>query len=183
MEDIYHIEGKETLAPAKLLAVERALRELRDKRTIEASLSRLPPLPDFEDADFLLPKHPDYNKYLPLHNRRNNLAPSLRIICKSTRAVAESIKWIVSCDLELALRSGGHCFEGFSQTEGVVIDLRRMDLVVVDPIAETVTVGAGADLGMVYRKVAASGFAFAAGSCPTVGVAGHTLGGLSLIHI
>jgi FAD/FMN-containing dehydrogenase len=39
------------------------------------------------------------------------------------------------------------------------------------------TIGAGAALGAAYTAVATHGLALAAGSCPTVGISGHTLGG------
>src|SRR5262249_36489287 len=41
----------------------------------------------------------------------------------------------------------------------------------------TVTVGAGADLFQIYQALAAKGLALQAGSCPTVGISGHILGG------
>jgi FAD/FMN-containing dehydrogenase len=40
-----------------------------------------------------------------------------------------------------------------------------------------VTVGAGASLGVIYKAVWPHNLAFAAGSCPTVGISGHALGG------
>jgi FAD/FMN-containing dehydrogenase len=46
----------------------------------------------------------------------------------------------------------------------------------IDP-AGTAVVGAGARLVDVYAAVAARGRALPAGSCPTVGIAGLTLGG------
>src|SRR5262249_56038163 len=47
----------------------------------------------------------------------------------------------------------------------------------VDRRGDSVTVGAGAALGDIYKKIGAKGFAIPAGSCPTVGVSGHVLGG------
>lgn len=137
----------------------------------------LPPLPSFPDATFLRPQDSGYPTYLPLHNKRNDIAPALRILCTSTQAVSDSIKWVRDNDLPFALRCGGHCYEGFSQSNGVVIDIRKMGLTTVNAADSTVTVSAGANLGKVYKAVAAQGFVFAGGSCPTVGVAGHTLGG------
>jgi FAD/FMN-containing dehydrogenase len=133
--------------------------------------------PNIPNARLLLPGDAEYVKYLPLHNRRNSLQPSRRILCSSTQAVADSINWVRGNGLQLAVRSGGHCYEGFSQSPGVVIDTRGMGLVTVDAAAKTVSVSAGASLGKIYKAVAAQGFAFAGGSCPTVGVAGHVLGG------
>src|SRR6185312_11681042 len=67
--------------------------------------------------------------------------------------------------------------EGFSESDSVVIDTRSMNAINIDTTDETVTIGAGATLGKIYRSIAARGYALSAGSCPTVGVAGHVLGG------
>jgi FAD/FMN-containing dehydrogenase len=149
------------------------------QQPVVRSRSAFPTLatPAIPNARFLKPGDADYATFLPLHNKRNSLQPAIRIICSSTQAVADSVNWVRGNGLQLALRSGGHCYEGFSQSPGVVIDVRGMGLVTVDTAGETVSVSAGANLGKVYRAVAEKGFAFAAGSCPTVGVPGHTLGG------
>jgi FAD/FMN-containing dehydrogenase len=159
-------------------------RKLRHQAVAEAtappvarSLVSLPPLPSIAGATMMMPSHPSYSSFLPLHNKRNNVRPALRIVCTSTQAVADSVNWVRNNNLPLALRSGGHCYEGFSQSDGVVIDIRRMGLVTVDAPNESVTVSAGASLAKIYYAVDAAGFAFVGGSCPTVGIAGHTLGG------
>jgi FAD/FMN-containing dehydrogenase len=79
--------------------------------------------------------------------------------------------------LRLAARSGGHSYAGYSSPDkGLVVDLRAMKSVVVNPDGTTV-VGAGARLFDVYSAVAAAGRCLPAGSCPSVGVSGLTLGG------
>jgi FAD/FMN-containing dehydrogenase len=75
----------------------------------------------------------------------------------------------------IALRSGGHSFEGRSSTTGVVIDVSGMNEVSVS--GGTVRVGAGARLGAVYDALADRGLTIAAGCGPTVGIAGLALGG------
>lgn len=145
------------------------------------ALVALPPLPSIPGATMVTASHPDYAALNVLHNKRNYAQPpappALRIMCTSTAAVAAGVNWVRNNNLPLALRSGGHCYEGFSRSDGVVIDVRRMGLVTVDAAGATVTVSAGASLWKIYSAVAAQGFAFAGGSCPTVGIAGHALGG------
>ena len=172
MESPYYIVGERVRKPAAKEAGAGGAKTLASP-----SAAALPPLPTIADAVFLRPQDADYAKFLPLHNRRNNAQPALRVMCASTQAVADSLKWIRDHKLPFALRSGGHCYEGFSQSAGVVVDIRGMGLVTIDAAQKIATVSAGASLGKVYRAVAAAGFALAAGSCPTVGVAGHTLGG------
>jgi FAD binding domain/Berberine and berberine like len=148
---------------------------------VSKALTPLPPLPVIAGATMVTPSHPDYAALNILHNKRNYIQPpvqpALRIVCTSTQAVADSVNWVRNNGLALAVRSGGHCYEGFSQSSGVVIDVRKMGLVTVDAASQTVQVSAGASLWKIYGAVAAAGFAFAGGSCPTVGIAGHALGG------
>jgi FAD/FMN-containing dehydrogenase len=79
--------------------------------------------------------------------------------------------------LSFAIRCGGHSYEGFSQSQDVVIDLRGLQDINVDTAAGIVTVGAGVSLFDIYQELANEGYAFPAGSCPTVGIAGHVTGG------
>lgn len=137
----------------------------------------LPPLPTIPDVELLTPDSPQYEKYLPAYNLRTTLRPALRALCKTEQSVAAMLDWVRQNGLPFALRSGGHSFEGFSQSVSVVIDTRKIQDVILDASRQTVTVGSGASLGTVYKALKGTGFAFAAGSCPTVGVAGHALGG------
>ncbi len=145
-------------------------------RRAQAALPALPNLPP-GDALLLRPGDSHFAEYQPAANARTMLTPELRALCKTNSAVAVMIDWCRSNSLPFALRSGGHCYEGLSQSSSVVIDTRMINAITVDAVAKTAAVGAGASLGEVYRIVAARGLALPAGSCPTVGVAGHVLGG------
>jgi FAD/FMN-containing dehydrogenase len=139
----------------------------------------LPPLPDLPASDvlFLKPSDAQYADYLPAANTRTQLSPALRAVCKTEHAVAVMVDWVRTNGLGFAVRCGGHSYEGFSQSSDVVIDLRGLAAIAVDKAAATVTVGAGASLFHIYQAVAAQGLALQAGSCPTVGISGHILGG------
>ena len=77
----------------------------------------------------------------------------------------------------VAARSGGHSYAGYSTPDqGLVIDLGRMARVEVRPDG-TAVLGAGTRTIDVYAALAAKGRALPAGSCPSVGIAGLTLGG------
>ena len=143
------------------------------------SLAALPPLPNLPASDALLltPADPQYADYLPAANLRTELAPALRAVCKTENAVAVMTDWVRSNSLSFAVRCGGHSYEIFSQSTDVVIDLRGMQDITVDTSAGLVTAGAGVSLYDVYQELANVGYAFPAGSCPTVGIAGHSLGG------
>lgn len=77
----------------------------------------------------------------------------------------------------LAARAGGHSYAGFSTPDnGVVVDLSALKGITVRGDG-TAVVGAGVKLLDLYSALAAHGRALPAGSCPSVGVAGSTLGG------
>ena len=139
----------------------------------------LPPLPNLPASDvvFLRPSDAHYADYLPAANKRTQLSPALRAVCKTAHAVAVLVDWVRSNDLGFAVRCGGHSYEGFSQSRDVVIDLRGVSASTVDNTAGTVTIGSGASLFHIYQALAAQGLALQAGSCPTVGISGHILGG------
>jgi FAD/FMN-containing dehydrogenase len=77
--------------------------------------------------------------------------------------------------LPVAVRAGGHSFDGQSSTTGVLIDLAPMNRIEVED--GRLRVGAGARLGEVYDELAAHGLTIPAGCGATVGIAGLTLGG------
>ncbi|AWZ15128.1 FAD-binding oxidoreductase [Streptomyces sp. ICC1] len=73
-------------------------------------------------------------------------------------------------------RGGGHGYAGWSTREGgLVIDAGAM--AEVSASGTDVRIGAGARLGEVNAALAARGLAVPAGLCPSVGIAGLTLGG------
>ncbi|WP_326568177.1 FAD-binding oxidoreductase [Amycolatopsis rhabdoformis] len=78
--------------------------------------------------------------------------------------------------LPIAARSGGHSYAGYSTPDGgLIVDVGALSQVQVQ--GEQVVIGAGARLGDVYAALAKAGRCLPAGSCPTVGIAGLTLGG------
>jgi FAD/FMN-containing dehydrogenase len=92
--------------------------------------------------------------------------------------VATAVKWGVAHGVPLRARSGGHSYAGYSTLSGgMVLDLRNLRGISVDTHARTATIGAGAQLIDVYAALAAHGLTIPAGSCPSVGIAGHALGG------
>ncbi len=141
-----------------------------------AALPKLPSLPPTE-ALLLLPTDSRFARYQPAYNRRTMLRPQLRALCKTPKSVSVMVDWARTNKVPFALRSGGHGYEGFSQSASVVIDTRLMSKVTIDTAGGTATVGAGAALGDIYKQIGAKGLAIPAGSCPTVGVSGHVLGG------
>lgn len=101
--------------------------------------------------------------------------------CESASDVQRCIAFARAHDVEVAARSGGHSYAGYSSCPGLVIDVSQLQGISTGaatsqghPIA---TVGAGATLIDVYSQLAAQGLLLPGGSCPTVGIAGLALGG------
>ena len=79
---------------------------------------------------------------------------------------------------ELAIRSGGHSAKGDSTTEGgLVIDLRDMNKIDVDPVAKTVWAETGLTAAEVSAAANEHGLAIGFGDTGSVGIGGITTGG------
>lgn len=125
----------------------------------------------------LLPGQPNYDRYNAAFNLRTQLNPQVRVVASSPQAVQNALVWAQKNDIAFAIRSGGHSYEGFSQSRQLVIDTRGLNGLDLSDDKKSISVGAGVALGEVYTKLAASHLAIPAGSCFPVGVSGHTLGG------
>jgi FAD binding domain len=103
-----------------------------------AASAPLPALPNLPSSDvlFLRPSDPHYADYLPAANKRKQLSPALRAVCKTEHAVAIMVDWARTNQLSFAVRCGGHSYEGFSQSVDVVIDVRGLNTIKVDKTAD-----------------------------------------------
>jgi FAD/FMN-containing dehydrogenase len=126
-----------------------------------------------------LPSDAAYDRVRLTQNPRYDDERPLAVLsAASATDVATAIRFAQDHGVPIALRSGGHSYPGWSgggSPRALVIDVRPMHRVVLD--GTRATIGAGAALAHVYDGVSARGRAIAAGSCPTVGIAGLTLGG------
>jgi hypothetical protein len=124
------------------------------------------------------PSNPTYGVDRLLYNSKfTDLYPRAIAYCASADDVARCVAFVASHDVKLAARSGGHSYAGYSSCDGLVIDVSRLASVTVDTAANTAEVGAGAQLIDVYNEIGSHNRLLPGGSCPTVGIAGLTLGG------
>jgi FAD/FMN-containing dehydrogenase len=124
------------------------------------------------------PGEPGYNRDRELFDPRFDVVhPAAIAFCRSAADVQQSIRFARQHGLAFAARSGGHSYAGYSTTDGLVCDVKGLSTITVDTGVKRATVGAGAHLIDVYATLAQHGMVLPGGSCPTVGIAGLTLGG------
>ncbi|TMM10153.1 MAG: FAD-binding oxidoreductase [Actinobacteria bacterium] len=140
--------------------------------------SALRALADGMDGRVVAPGDPRYGQASQLFDPRFDDARPLAVAeCLSSSDVERAVRWATAHGIRPIPRSGGHSYAGYSTGDGLVIDVTGLNRVSIDRNRKTATIGAGSRLIDVYSALSAHGVAIPAGSCPTVGVAGLTLGG------
>lgn len=105
----------------------------------------------------------------------DEILPQAVVGCASVRDVRTAVGFAAAHDLPLAIRGGGHSFADFCSTDGLLLDLSRMDRITGG--AQAVTVGPGVRIKALADHLAGLGRLVPVGWCPTVGVIGAVLGG------
>jgi len=124
------------------------------------------------------PQSADYASLRQVFNRAFDRHPALIARCANAQDVVRALVFARERGLTIAVRGGGHNRAGLSVCDGgVVIDLARMHGVNVDAAKRLARVGAGALTIQVDTATQRLGLATTLAGCPTVGVAGLTLGG------
>lgn len=124
------------------------------------------------------PGDPGYGRASRLYNPRfDGTSPRAVAYPESRADVRRAVLWARDNDVSIVARNGGHSYGGYSVDDGLVTDLTRMKRIEVDAAVGTARIGAGSLLIDVYAALARRGVTIPAGSCPTVGVTGLTLGG------
>ena len=122
--------------------------------------------------------NPGYDEARSLYNGMIDKHPLLIAQCADSGDVIAAVNFGREHNLPIAIRGGGHNGPGLgSVDDGLVIDLRNMKGVRVDPKARTVRVGPGCTTGDVDHATHAFGQAVPFGIISTTGVAGLTLSG------
>ncbi|MCB5181801.1 FAD-binding oxidoreductase [Streptomyces antimicrobicus] len=129
------------------------------------------------DGAVVLPGDADYAEARQLHQPRYDaVAPGAVAYPAHERDVAVCLAFARRTGVPLVPRGGGHGYAGWATGTGLVVDTGALAAVAADGDG-AVRVGAGARLGDVNASLAARGIAVPTGLCPSVGIAGLTLGG------
>ena len=121
---------------------------------------------------------PGYDDARSVFNAGIDRRPALIARCTGVADVMAALALAREHDLEISVRGGGHGVAGHAVLDGgLMIDLRPMNRVRVDPERRTAWCGGGANWGELDRETQAFGLAVTGGRMADTGVGGLTLGG------
>ena len=128
------------------------------------------------DGKVVLPGSGEYESSYPTFIKRfDHIRPAGLVIAENEADVVEAVRFAKRYGIHVVARSGGHSFGGYSTTEGMVIDLKR--LAAVQVADQRASIGGGALIIDAQAALQEHGLGLPTGSCPTVGLAGLALGG------
>lgn len=121
-----------------------------------------------------------YQSAISIDNGRVRRSPFLVVAPMSTEDIANTVKYCRAHHIRLTTKSGGHSAAGYClNSEGVVLDLSKMNMIQPLEGGEILSVGSGTRWIQVYDHVQQNhGDKIPiGGGCAGVGVAGFLLGG------
>ncbi|KMS73388.1 FAD-binding protein [Streptomyces viridochromogenes] len=129
-------------------------------------------------GDVFAPGDFGYDDARVVFNAMIDRRPAVIAQCVDEDDVVRAVRFARDLDLHIAVRGGGHSVAGMALNDnGLVIDLRHMRAVTVDPAAEAVRVAGGATMSDLDRATQVYGLATTGGRASTTGVGGFVLGG------
>jgi FAD/FMN-containing dehydrogenase len=135
-------------------------------------------LRDRMSGPVLTPQDGQYDEARILWNGAIDRRPAVIAQPHSASDVSAAVLFAREHELEIAVRGGAHSTPGLSSVDdGLVVDLRFMRDVTVDPAARRARVGGGATLGDKDAATLAHGLASTGGIVSHTGVGGITLVG------
>ena len=81
-----------------------------------------------------MPRDKRFARYEAASESTHHVAAETARTVRDAGAVAAMLEWLRFHRIPFALRSGGHCFEGFSESKSVVIDTRLMNVGEIDAL-------------------------------------------------
>jgi FAD/FMN-containing dehydrogenase len=129
-------------------------------------------------GSLVLPSDTAYATDKLLFNEQfDGINPAAIAFCASPSDVQRCVGFARAHGVPVAARSGGHSYGGYSLSAGLVVDVTQIATIAVGTGGTGARIGAGARLIDIYTTLGNAGVLLPGGSCPTVGIAGLTLGG------
>ncbi|MET9088188.1 FAD-binding oxidoreductase [Streptomyces sp. NPDC004237] len=129
-------------------------------------------------GDVFAPGDPGYDNARGVFNGMIDRHPAVIAQCADDSDVVRAVRFGRELDLKVAVRGGGHSVAGWATADGaLVVDLRRMHEVTVDPAAEAVRVQGGVTIGQLDRATRPYALATTGSRASGTGVCGCVLGG------
>ena len=124
------------------------------------------------------PDDPDYDAARTVVYGGVDPRPAAIVKVTDAADVAAVIAIVRDTGVPLAVRSGGHSGAGYgSVDDGIVIDVRALDSLDIDPVARTTWAGSGLTAGEYTAEAAKLGLATGFGDTGSVGLGGLITGG------
>ena len=155
----------------------RALTSL-ETRSFEHSDGAIRSLEAVLDGRVILPGDKAYDESRQIRNMGIDRFPAIIVQVAAAGDVAQAVRFARDYDLRIAVRSGGHSFSGHSVIDGgIVIDLRNLSAITIDPRTRIARVQPGATSAMLAAAAQVHSLALSTGDVSSVAVGGLTLGG------
>src|SRR3954447_17511389 len=135
-------------------------------------------LRDALNGEVLVDGDAGYDAARGLHNTHFDRRPAVIVRPADAIDVSRAVLTARELGLELAVKSGGHSVAGHSATDGgLLIDMRTLNAVDIDPIRWVGSAQGGATAGEYTHAAHVHGMATPFGDTLSVGLGGLTLGG------
>jgi FAD/FMN-containing dehydrogenase len=129
-------------------------------------------------GDVIEPGSPGYDDARRSFNAMVDRRPAVIVMPSDDTETGRAVRFAREHDLPIGVRGGGHSVAGHGLVDdGLVIDLRRMRRVSVDPMRRRASAGGGATWEDFDTATQAHGLAVTGGTFIDTGIGGLTLGG------
>jgi FAD/FMN-containing dehydrogenase len=124
------------------------------------------------------PSDPDWDAIRQVFDLTTDLRPAAVALPEDVADVVAAVTYARDNGLRVAPQATGHNAAPLgSLDDTLLVDVRRLQDVAIDPVARRVRVGAGVKWERVSPQLSELGLAALHGSSPDVGIAGYSLGG------
>ncbi len=130
------------------------------------------------EGEVITPDHPDYDTARQVLPGDIDRRPAVIVRAASAVDVARVVRVAAESGLPFAVRAGGHSGAGHGAIDaGIVLDLRSLDRLEIDPERRVARAGGGLTAGAYTAAAAQHGLATGFGDTGSVGIGGLATGG------